>query len=433
MENKEVVVIGSGIAGVTALIKLRKLGYKPILLSKGAGASAMFSGSYDIASIAKSKSIKEIIGIPLSGQIELIKNRNKNHPYNKIRNINQTLEDSFRLINQVLDLNLTDLDLSRSNYTVATQTGYLKESSVISNDSLGMDLDSIMKSGENYGILNFTLFKSFFHERLLHNLNKIKKEVNSDSKFFILDFDFLRRSSDTNLKNYDLARIVENKDLYITLIEKIRELASLDNIKSIISPPVWGIDKFYEIKDELSKHLSFIEAFSVNPSIEGIRLQKKISKYILDNDIEFINEEVVSFKSENDLITEILTNKGSKIKTSGIVLASGKFIGGGINSDNGYSEPIFNLPLFYEGEAINRYMKEPMFKENYFDKHSMYSVGVKVNSSFQALNIDNKVLYKNLFVAGNIIADYNYIAREGGFGVAISTGYKAAKSLLHII
>jgi len=404
-------------------------------MTKGVGSSAMFSGAFDIASIAKSKSIKELIGIPLSGQIELIKNRNKNHPYNKIRNINQTLEDSFHLINKALELNLTELDLSKPNYTIPTQTGYLKETAVISNDSCEMDLDYIMKSGENYGILNFTLFKSFFYERLLDNLNKIKKELNSDSKFFILDFDFLRRSSDTNLKNYDLARIIENKDLYLNLIEKIKKIADLDNIKNIISPSVWGVDKFHEIKNELSKHFNFIEALSVNPSISGIRLLKKINKYILDNNIEVINEEVISFKSENNLITELRTNKGSKVKTSGIILATGKFLGGGIDSDesNAYKEKIFDLPLFYNGKPLNRDIKEPMFKENYFDKHSIYSIGVKVNSSFQPLNIDNKVLFNNLFAAGNIIADYNYIAREGGFGVAISTGYKAAKFLAQII
>jgi glycerol-3-phosphate dehydrogenase subunit B len=432
MKSKEIVVIGSGIAGITALIKLKELGYSPILITKGAGSSMMFSGSYDIASIIESKFLKDI-DIPIMEQIKLIKNRNKNHPYNYINDIESTINNSFKLINKKLKLNLVDIDLSKPNYLIPTQTGYLKESSLITNDSLGLDLKSMMESGENYGILNFTLFNDFFYEKLLYNLNSIKNEKKSKSNFYIINFDFLRRSSDVNLKNYDLARIIESNDLYIELIKKILEITKQENITNIISPAIWGIDKFEDINTFLTKKINIIETLSNTPSTFGIRLQKKINKYLKDNNITVLNEKVVDFKSENGRVLSIKTNKNTEIDISGIILASGKFIGGGINTDNGYSESIFNIPLFYNGKPLSQSVKEPMFENDYFKKHGAFSIGVKINNRFQALNIDENIFFNNVFVAGNIIADYNYIAREGGFGVAISTGYKAAKSLSHII
>jgi len=432
MNNNKVVVIGGGIAGITAVIKLKELGYSPVLITKGAGSSAMFSGSYDIASMIESKQLKEI-DIPIKEQIELIKNRNVNHPYNKINNIYSILENSFNLINEKLDLGLTKLDLDKPNYIIPTQTGYLKESSLIKKTGIDFDLNKIMNSGENYGILNFSLFNNFFYEKLLNNLNLIKEKQNSKSKFFIINFDFLRRSSDVNLKNHDLAHIIENNDLYIELINKIKEIIKKENIKNIISPAVWGIDKYKKINDIIWKEFNIIETFSNTPSIEGIRLQKKINKYLKDNNIQVFNEKVVGFEYKKERISSIITNKNTKIKTSGIILATGKFIGGGISTENGYSESIFNIPLFYNGELLPENQKEPMFENDYFKKHQAFSIGVKTNERFQVLGVNEKVLFNNLFVAGNIIADYNYIAREGGFGVAVSTGYKAAKSLSHII
>ena len=222
MKTKEIVVIGSGIAGITSVIKLKKLGYEPTLVTKGSGSSVMFSGSYDIASVIESKSLREM-AIPIIEQVEFVKNRNQNHPFHKLKDIQKNIEDSFNLINKELNLNMIDLDLSKPNYILPTQTGHLKETATMSKSSAGLDLRSIMESGENYGILNITLFKDFFYERLLYNLNKIKREVKSKSNFFIIDFDFLKRSSDSNLKNYDLARMLENNDLYLELIEKIND------------------------------------------------------------------------------------------------------------------------------------------------------------------------------------------------------------------
>ncbi len=432
MKDKKVVVIGAGIAGITAVIKLKELGYEPILITKGAGSSAMFSGSVDIASLIESKHLKDI-KIPVKEQIKLVQNRNSNHPYNKITNVLSVLTESINLVNDKLNLNFTKLNLNRPNYIIPTQTGYLKESALIKTHSLGFDLEKIMESNDNYGILNFTLFNNFFYENLLHNLNLIKKEQNSKSNFFIINFDFLRRSTDVNLRNFNFANIIEDNNLYIELINKISEIIKPEKINNIISPAIWGIEKYNEINTFLNSKFNIIETLSSTPSIEGIRLQKKINQYIKDNNITILNEKVVKFKHKKSNVISITTNKNNEIYTSGIVLATGKFIGGGINTINGYSESIFNLPLFYNGKPLFENFKEPMFENDYFKKHQAFSIGLKVNDRFQALGIDNKVIYKNLFVAGNIIADYNYIAREGGFGVAISTGYKAAKLLSQIV
>ena len=432
MKNKKIVVIGGGIAGITAVMKLKELGYEPILITKGAGSSAMFSGSIDIASLVESKHLKGI-DIPLKEQIKLVQNRNPNHPYNKLTDIYSVLTESINMVNKELDLRFTELDLNKPNYIIPTQTGYLKESALIKEYSINFDLNTIMKSNENYGLLNFTLFNSFFYENLLHNLNLIKKEQNSESNFFIINFDFLRRSTDVNLKNYDLANILENNNLYVELIDKISEIIKTENINNIISPAIWGIEKYNEINTLLKSRFNFIETLSNTPSISGIRLQKKINKYLKEHNVVVINEKVIGYKHKNGNILSVVTNKNNEVNTSGIVLATGKFIGGGINTQNGYSESVFNMPLFYNGRPLPETVKEPMFENDYFKKHQAFSVGLKVNRRFQALGIDNRVIFKNLFVAGNIIADYNYIAREGGFGVAISTGYKAAKSLAQII
>ena len=227
--------------------------------------------------------------------------------------------------------------------------------------------------------------------------------------------------------------MLENNDLYLELIEKISKMAKTEGINNIISPAIWGIDRASEIKKELNQNFNFIENISKTPSIAGIRLSKVINKYLIENNIKVVKEKVVKFESYKNRISSLTTNKGTKIETSAVILATGKFLGGGIDTNQGYQESIFDIPVFYNGQVVSKNIKEPMFENSYFRKQPVFSLGIKINDRFQPLNIDNKVLFNNLFAAGNIISGYNYIAREGGFGVAISTGYKAAKSLSQII
>jgi glycerol-3-phosphate dehydrogenase subunit B len=431
--KKEIVVIGGGFAGITACIKLSELGYTPILITKGAGASFMFSGSYDISSKINSKYLNKS-ELSLKEQIYYLKKENINHPFNKITDIETTLKEGFSLLNRKLDLGLSDLNLNAKNHLLITQSGYIKESALIDKDFLDMTIDTMLSSGENYGILNFTLFKNFFYEEIFHNLNEIKKEKGSESNFFIVNFDFLKRFSDVNLKTYDLARILEKDDLYKRIIDDIYDIISKENLKGVITPAVWGIDKQEEIKKYMKNRIKFIETVSLTPSIAGIRFMKKVKNYLNKNKINVINEEVVSFDYENKIIKSITTNKGRNINVEAIVLATGKFIGGGITIDkNLYRESIFSLPLFYNGKPLTEFSEDELFNDDYFLKHNIYSVGVKTNNRLQPLNYNEKIVFNNLFIAGNVLADYNYIENEGGVGVAVATGYKAAKSLSLIV
>ena len=429
MGEKEVVVIGGGIAGITSIVKLKELGYSPVLISASLGASYMFSGGYDVYSGVKNE-IRE--PLTLKDQINLLEEMNPYHPYNFVNDIEDGLKNAFSVLNKRLDLNLTDLETEKRNFIIPTQRGTFKKTALVRKGMEDADLYFMINSNKRFGILNFTMFKDFDYNTMLYNLNGIKRKFNSDSDFLIVNFDFLRRSSDVNLNSSEFAAILEKDELYKDILEKIYDMAQKNDMDYIISPPVWGIDKYDEITDYLlNNKIKILETLGGASSIYGMRLRKKVLSYLNREKLTILEERVKSVKIQNGYIKSVITDKGKEIKTSAVIFCGGKFIGGGIDFDGDFKDNLFNLPVFYQGKKVE--FKDSLFENDYFKKHKIFSVGIKINDRFQPLNEDDKPVYKNLFVAGNIISGYNYIFREGGMGVAVVSGYMAAKYLSHIV
>jgi len=414
-KKKPILVIGAGISGVTAAIKLQELGREVIILSKGMGATAMFSGSYDVASSEAR--------LPISKEIKKLIHKNKNHPYAKIDNIFPKLDSSFRYLDKKLDLKLSKIDSNSKNMLLPTQYGTLKQTAIAEENLKSFDIN-----GKRYGVAIFSKFKNFYHENLIENLNNL-----GTSTFELINFIFLKRTNDVFYETHNFAQILDNSSVLDNLIPRMIRKAKKKKLDGVIIPSILGLNNHDEIKEYLKKldtNMELYETISLTPSVQGMRLQKKIYKFLENNKIKFLKDKVVNYNVKDKKITHIITKKGEEIEVSGVVLASGKFIGGGIIQDgNYYKESIFNLPLFVNNKKISKTHFNSYLKNDYFQKQPVFSLGISINRDFNPLDIDNSVIYENLVAAGNILQGYNYISGEGGMGVAIVTATVAAEKL----
>ncbi len=108
------------------------------------------------------------------------------------------------------------------------------------------------------------------------------------------------------------------------------------------------------------------------------------------------------------------------------MLATGSFFSGGLVSGfNIIREPVFDLRLFRDNER-NRW-----YSQRFLDTagHPFLEYGVETNGNLNPVTQEGRTV-ENLFCAGAILAHYNPVADGCGGGVAVSTGYAAAKKII---
>jgi glycerol-3-phosphate dehydrogenase subunit B len=120
------------------------------------------------------------------------------------------------------------------------------------------------------------------------------------------------------------------------------------------------------------------------------------------------------------------TEHESTIKANCVLLATGRFLGGGLASDHTtVTEPIFNLPVF---QPDNR---ERWHGERFFEPggHAVNLAGLETDDNLRPLNASGQPAFENLFAAGIILAHQDWARMKCGSGLSIATAYGAIKSL----
>ena len=118
------------------------------------------------------------------------------------------------------------------------------------------------------------------------------------------------------------------------------------------------------------------------------------------------------------------------LRTRVVLLASGRFIGGGLKTDrHKIRETIFNLPI------VQPAGRQQWHRRDFLDLqgHPVNRAGIEVDDAFRPLNTSGRPFHDRLFAAGSILAHQDWIRMKCGSGLAIATAYAAVKSCIEIL
>ncbi|MHA2003344.1 MAG: 4Fe-4S dicluster domain-containing protein, partial [Candidatus Thorarchaeota archaeon] len=179
------------------------------------------------------------------------------------------------------------------------------------------------------------------------------------------------------------------------------------------------------------------ELVALPPSVPGFRLQRAMDRAFKNaGGTLLIGHQARSAVFKNDMIESVVAQSPRRevtISPKTVVLASGKFIGGGLEADeNGIRETVLDLmPVttnLHPAEEVR-----PVYHTNVFslspDGHAVLGAGLAVDMDFRPIDADGVERAKNLFCAGSILAKYNYSLEKSGLGVALSTGLAAGRRI----
>jgi glycerol-3-phosphate dehydrogenase subunit B len=142
-----------------------------------------------------------------------------------------------------------------------------------------------------------------------------------------------------------------------------------------------------------------------------------------------LNKRVLNARQKNKVfVLEIGdTTVEHIVKADAVILASGRFLGGGLIADRTrIREAIFDLPVY---QPKNRQI---WHSQTFFDArgHAINRAGLEINDKFQPLLGNGHRAFETLFAAGSILAHQDWMRMKCGAGLAIATAYAAVKSFL---
>ncbi|BDS30427.1 glycerol-3-phosphate dehydrogenase subunit GlpB [Aeromonas caviae] len=417
------IVIGGGMAGLSAALRLAEAGQKTLLMASGQSALHFSSGSVDLL---------ESDGDPRAA-LPAFMAAHPDHPYSKVgmQNIEGSLADLQRHCAE------EGLPLMRQehNHHRLTPIGTLK-STWLSPDTCACVTDApapdaiLLATLEGFrdfhpalAAANLATHARFAHSRILTGEIRLPQLAQ-----------FSRNPHE--FRSADIARLFDKQgpgqqDLLADLareISRVMQGCGVHDCHHIVLPACLSLGLVGPRLSELERRTgcTIKEVATMPPSLIGMRMQEALKRRVMTLGGTFLtSERVLGARYDGDKVIGVHSQHGEDqlFEADHFVLASGSFFSRGLESRlGGIREPIFNADVLSLAE------RDAWAGRRLFDHHPFMGFGVKTDERLRVLRGGRPLT--NLYGAGSVLAHYDPIKEGSGSGVAVATGWQAAGHIL---
>lgn len=416
--QNDVLVVGAGLAGLTAVWQLATQQKKVRLVSKGWGVTHWHSGCIDVLGYypVDDPEPVESPGVTLA---RLIADQPQ-HPYALVgvAGVEAALTAFQKLCAEAGYPLHGSLD---KNWLLPSAVGTFRPTCLAPETMIAGDL----RRDDPMLIVGIQQLVDFYPNIIAENLVK----QGQDASHLMLDLpELAQRNFNTPII---IGSMMENGEFRAELARRIK--AQLGNAKRVGLPAILGRAPSLAIKNDLQVKIGVpvFEIPGLPPSLPGMRLHA-----ILMQAIEraggrvYHGLEGVGIESDGGMVTAVLTEAAARHKPHRFgqyVVATGGILGGGIvtRQDGTAREVVFGLPVTLPNS------RQEWFEQDFMDPkgHPVYRAGLTVNQQFQPLNGGSEPVYPNVYAAGTILS-HSEVIRERSFeGVALATGFAVGNLL----
>ena len=200
-------------------------------------------------------------------------------------------------------------------------------------------------------------------------------------------------------------------------------------------PAILGLFRTEEVLSDLQKLIGvpLFEIPSIPPSVPGLRLKEAFERGLRTKGVQYLSQKrVLEVRHQANDYFEVAIGQTSveqTVQSRGIILASGRFIGGGLRADRKcIKETIFNLPVYQPENRVGWHRREFLDLRG----HPVNRAGVEIDDSFRPLNISRQPAFRTLFAVGSLLAHNDWKRLKCGAGVAIASAFGAVDSFLRL-
>lgn len=424
MPSADVVVIGAGLAGLTAAIAAAESGARVHVLAKGLAATHWGPGGIDVAGIPAASTPRDGIR-RLAGQ--------PGHPYAFLGDDVGAALDWIRPhlaaggVEYVGDLD-TPLQL------VPTSIGGTRLAAILPAGQAAAL--SPWAAGERLIICGVAGFKDFWPEAIAASLSRerIWKDGTRPAVVTPVSVVLPGLAGRHNLNGPEIARRFDDPVWRATAIEAIaRAIDSVPGSGGRVGlPAVLGIRDHAAVLVAMQERLPAtpFEMPLVPPSVPGMRLYAALRAAVMRAGGRVqIGEMIERVESDGRLVTAVVSAAAARtytVRTGALVIATGGIAGGGLvaDRDGRLEEPLLGLPV--EAPPVDEWLSLDAFDPA---GHPLEKAGIRTDAEQRPVGADGASLFDNVRVAGSLLAGQRYIRERCGDGVALTSGWRAARSL----
>jgi glycerol-3-phosphate dehydrogenase subunit B len=408
--TNDVLVIGAGLAGLTAAWQASQRGLGVRLIAKGWGATHWHAGCVDVLGYWPVESDTAVTN-PSTAVSDLLA-ANPQHPYALV-GLAQ-LETALESLKQLCaDAGYPLTGSLGKNWRLPTAVGAARPTCLAPATMIAGDLDD----DAPMLLVGFKQLPDFYAHVAADNL----AQQGTPARHVTLDLPALAGRNFTTAVH--LARFMQQADFRAAVVQAVKPY--LGEAARVGFPAVLGLEEATAVHQDLQAQLGrpVFEIPGLPPSVAGMRLHRILKAAIEKNGGRvYDGMEAIGFESEGGRVTAVYTETSGRPRQhryDQVVLATGGILGGGIvtNHAGEVCEVVFKLPLHTPENRL------AWFRRDFLDKqgHPIYRSGVNVNEKFQPTN--GRVIYQNLYAAGNTLASFDPIRERSFDGVALATGY----------
>ncbi len=413
----DVVVIGAGLAGLVAAVRLAEAGLRVVTVAKGHGSLRLSPATIDILGYGPGRVDSPARALPGFAAAH------PEHPYALVGP--GLLDDSVRWLKEHVDTYRYVGDAS-ANMLLPTALGVPRPSAVVPETMAAGDL----RGAGPVLIAGLGVLKDFHPSLAAENLQAATAAEGRAvrARPVLLD---PPGGGPADVGAVALARRFEDAAFRAAVAARLRAAARAE--EAIGLPAVLGIDRARSVWTELQRETGrpvFEIPTAVPPSVPGMRLAGALAGRLRRAGGRFVlGAQVTGPQLRNGTLTGVRVSSAARVTPRAcrwVVLATGGLASGGIDVDSSgaASERALGLPVRAPGPG------EAAFLPGYWDDHPMDLAGLRVDGSLRPVGPDGEPVYPNVFAAGAVIGGARPWREKSGDGISLSTGYLAAEAIL---
>jgi glycerol-3-phosphate dehydrogenase subunit B len=390
-----IAVVGTGLSGLVAAVRLAEAGERVKVVAKGVGATHLSPCTIDVLGYAP-----DLVQAPL----EALGSLGDDHPYSVIG------REAVEAAAAWWVSEMGYVGSLEQNMLLPTAVGALKPTALVPPSmAAGAGTDPVC-------VVGLHALKDFHAPLLADNLTRagvparaIELELSPGRRADVNSLGFARAFDDPAFR----ADVVGALSSRLGADERVAFPAVLGLADG---PAVWS-----EIQERLGRPV--FEVPTLPPSVPGMRVAAALRERLRRAGVHLIlNAVVEGAERSGGRVTELLTRVGLRDlahRCDWVVLATGGIASGGVALDSHWQahEVALGLPVsgVPDGER---------FGPEYFAEHPMGRAGVAVDHQLRPAG------HENVLVVGATLAGAQPWREKSGDGISLSTGHRAADLIL---
>ena len=427
---RDVVVVGAGLAGLVAAIRLRRAGLQVCVVHKGLGGLQLGQGTIDVLGYRPdrvTRPLEELDGF-LAGEQ---RRGGPAHPYAVTGS--EAIAEGAGFLASIVGPGLL-LGDPRANVALPTAIGALRPTSLYQPSmadgvvSLDPAVPGALHAGSRVVVVGVDEVKDFPAALIAGNLASTDLPDGGRLSVRAAQVSFPARTGEVDSTGLNVARALDDparRREFVRLLAAVAEPG-----ETVAVPGVLGVEDaqaFSDLRAQLGAPL--FEIPLPPPGVPGMRLNEKLMRTAKAERVEFIfGSRVTGVATAGDRISEIIVataGHDTHVPARRVLFAPGGFESGALELDSyqQLSEPILGLPVDRpEGELVN---------DTWAGEQPLFRAGLATDGNLVPVDPGTaKPVYRNLHAAGGILSGAQRWDEKSGDGIALASAVRAADAII---